>query len=725
MSSQPGKSNRGKRGGKTKATRTSEPGPGPGLTLKERLKPASKSVGNSPASSPLLSRKVLTRTSIESSSPLKSLDDTSLIDLTGISAIDLLTQPDVDLQTGIIDEVPECPCALPLSKNSVFIKCTGCSQDWHCSCVNLAGITAAAVKKLASWKCPRCYSSPFSRETNKSNQIAFEEFKVSEEFSEHSERITVLEKGLTDIKGMLEKLPSSFNKQCNDEFSLHYTDITEELKSVRQHMGNLGLVKLSSDVTDLKDQIKKDSDKSDAMCCEIRELKQLLKTDKITPIQSSQGSPEFVTSVQTSTTTAGLMQPNTTSPHHQERITHKCDPFTMYKDDVVSLELNEALTGLTEREKDSFTTIGSENSRDVMYFGEYSYRYSGGEHAAKPLPEEVKNLIASIRPILPNPEMPINSCLVSRYQTGLNSIPPHRDNEPVIDPESDIITVSIGAERQMTFADNNGSDVRHQTLLDRSMLVSSRFAQDFWLHSIDSTDSVGVRYSFTLRHVDPHFINSTVILGDSNTTNVKFGSGIGTLGAWMPGRRIKVGHIEAIPVATDIGPYRNIVIHTGINSINSSPRFRKSNKALIDNLECKIRDICETYPKAKVFISLLLPTRIAPLNYRIRDFNNLIMDMTCRLSRVCIIEHSLLGDTLSNDHGRWKPSGEGSNNFVPKVEDSLHLGKLGIRLLANSIKQAVVGKTRSQSEARFTGGRGGFRSAAERGIVRQGDHQSH
>ena len=63
--------------------------------------------------------------------------------------------------------------------------------------------------------------------------------------------------------------------------------------------------------------------------------------------------------------------------------------------------------------------------------------------------------------------------------------------------------------------------------------------------------------------------------------------------------------------------------------------------------------------------------------------------MTCKLSRVCIIEHSLLGDTLSNDHGRWKPSGEGSNNFVPKVEDSLHLGKLGIRLLANSIQRVT------------------------------------
>ena len=89
----------------------------------------------------------------------------------------------------------------------------------------------------------------------------------------------------------------------------------------------------------------------------------------------------------------------------------------MYKDEFISLKLNETLAGLTEREKDSFSTIGSENSRDVLYFGEYSYRYSGGEHAAKPLPEEIKNLRASIRPTLPNPEIHINSCLVSRYQT--------------------------------------------------------------------------------------------------------------------------------------------------------------------------------------------------------------------------------------------------------------------------------------------------------------------
>ena len=106
----------------------------------------------------------------------------------------------------------------------------------------------------------------------------------------------------------------------------------------------------------------------------------------------------------------------------------------------------------------------------------------------------------------------------------------------------------------------------------------------------------------------------TVLRTDSNTANIKFGKGIGNLGAWMPGKRVKVVHIDAIPKPDKIGPYRNIVIHTGINSINCSPRYRKSNRALIDGLETKVRSICEMYPKSKVYISLLLQTRLAPLN---------------------------------------------------------------------------------------------------------------
>ena len=81
----------------------------------------------------------------------------------------------------------------------------------------------------------------------------------------------------------------------------------------------------------------------------------------------------------------------------------------------------------------------------------------------------------------------------------------------------------------MTFANNNGDAAEQQVLKDRSVIVSSRFAQDFWVHGIDPCESAEIRYSFTLRHVSPHFINSTIILGDSNTANINFGSGVGKL----------------------------------------------------------------------------------------------------------------------------------------------------------------------------------------------------
>ena len=48
----------------------------------------------------------------------------------------------------------------------------------------------------------------------------------------------------------------------------------------------------------------------------------------------------------------------------------------------------------------------------------------------------------------------------------------------------------------------------------------------------------------------------------------------------------------------------------------------------------------------------------------------------------------------------------------------------GLRLFAMSIKNAVVRKRTPQSRERFDAGRGEFRSAAERGLNRQRDHQS-
>ena len=236
------------------------------------------------------------------------------------------------------------------------------------------------------------------------------------------------------------------------------------------------------------------------------------------------------------------------------------------------------------------------------------------------------------------------------------------------------------------------------------------------MHGItkDESDDIGVRYSFTFRDVAPQYLNSTIILGDSNTQHVKFGSGKGTLGSWMPGKRIKAGHIGALPDVSNVGPYRNIIIHTGVNNINNV-NHRQSNRALMELLEERIKSYVSTYPKTKIFVSLLLPSRSTPLNHRIRELNNLILDMTCRLDRVSVIENTIFGDSLSDEHGRWRSCDTDSNDFEPNINDILHLGKRGIRLLAMNFKNCIVSKNKTQSRERFNGGRGSYRRAVVRG----------
>ena len=59
----------------------------------------------------------------------------------------------------------------------------------------------------------------------------------------------------------------------------------------------------------------------------------------------------------------------------------------------------------------------------------------------------------------------------------------------------------------------------------------------------------------------------------------------------------------------------------------------------------------------------------------------------------------------SNDNG----------DYVPRLNDILHLGKKGICVFAMNIKNSVVRNKKPQSRERFDGGRGGYRRAAERG----------
>ena len=135
--------------------------------------------------------------------------------------------------------------------------------------------------------------------------------------------------------------------------------------------------------------------------------------------------------------------------------------------------------------------------------------------------------------------MMINSCLVTRYKNGENICPLHSDNEPFIAPKSNIFTLSIGCKRDMNFSSVDGTSSATIELLNNSLLSFTRSSQEVWKHEIPSSAATTTQYSLTFGVLAPYYLNSTLIVGDSNTEHINFGSGRNKLGVWLPGERVK------------------------------------------------------------------------------------------------------------------------------------------------------------------------------------------
>ncbi len=112
---------------------------------------------------------------------------------------------------------------------------------------------------------------------------------------------------------------------------------------------------------------------------------------------------------------------------------------------------------------------------------------------------------------------------------------------------------------------------------------------------------------------------------------------------------------------------------------------------------------------------MLLPSRSRALNYHIDEFNSGILDLTYRLRNVSVIDNSVFGNVLSNEHGRWDVSQQ-----KPHSADILHLGKAGIRTLAMNFKASLLRKSKTQSRSRFDAGGGAYNSAAWRSVHHDG-----
>lgn len=375
--------------------------------------------------------------------------------------------------------------------------------------------------------------------------------------------------------------------------------------------------------------------------------------------------------------------PSLDSHHHHPIAQLSIDPHIDLIPDFSDSHSQSELCDYLGTQSSKFNTEGE---RSVTYFGEHDYRYSGKVHEATEPPASIGNVMALINQQFPNKK--VNSCLVTRYVDGNEHCPPHHDDEDEIAPESYIYTLSLGADRHMVFERPSDPDSNKTSLLlpHGSLLVFSRLSQCVYKHSIPCDPSISTtRYSLTFRYIAPGYKNSTIILGDSNAQGLKFGESKDSFGQWMPGKVMKCMKVEQIPPPAEIGPYKNIVIHTGVNNV----KFNESSvPATIRLLEEKCKAITDVFPSSNVYICPLLPTKDPKKNSIVYTMNNGIVDLSKKHPKILLMSNywdmfADQQDLLKRELGKFERG-------RPSTSDDLHLGSNGIKLLATCIKHCVL-----------------------------------
>ena len=389
--------------------------------------------------------------------------------------------------------------------------------------------------------------------------------------------------------------------------------------------------------------------------------------------------------------------PNTASPHIiQAPIVTHCQPqpFLKLVEDAVKPDLKLAIKQflqLKEKEKE-FQTV---DNLKYLYYGDFDFRLKDTKLQNCKPPTIIQELIEKVKPLLTNKTNIINSCIIQKHEPK-PIIPTNMENDNLFtNPDSEIITIWLGNEGSIVLSPtSNTSHTQQIQMKDGSAVCFSRFSQEFWQHKITPSPENSPMWSITLRHHAPYFMNSTLIIGDSNVKHLNFGNDKFQFGKWMPGRKMFAPKIEHIPEPKEMGPFRNIIFHIGINDI----RFqnRRPNVHLIRQLESKCVSTHNHFPRSRIFLSTLLPTKIRYLNNEVCVFNNLLFELAEKYDYIKIIDSfSSIADSngsLCHTLGRFDKLANCPNRL-----DSIHLGSRGIKILACKLKSSIIRQKTSQA----------------------------
>jgi alkylated DNA repair dioxygenase AlkB len=137
--------------------------------------------------------------------------------------------------------------------------------------------------------------------------------------------------------------------------------------------------------------------------------------------------------------------------------------------------------------------------RLTCWYGPSVYRYTGGHHAASPVPDYLRPTVTLIEEAA---QQPFNSILLNFYRDGADSVGWHSDDDYRHGGRSAVASLSIGATRTFDLRPKGGGALRRLRLTDGDLLVMPAGFQDRWEHRVPKEGATGARFNLTLRWVE-------------------------------------------------------------------------------------------------------------------------------------------------------------------------------------------------------------------------------
>ncbi len=371
-------------------------------------------------------------------------------------------------------------------------------------------------------------------------------------------------------------------------------------------------------------------------------------------------------------------------------------PWELHKDNFLSTDEVSSMVDLLGYLKDGGDFV-KERGHSVKLYGQ-PYAYTGSRSSdPDPIPPELEAIINKLTDELALNERP-NSVLINHYPaTAPNSLTEshlamHSDDEPSIIADSKIITLSIGASRTRAFEPkyNKNEQPVELELNHNSIYAMSRSSQNWYRHGIPpppGNADVDDRFSITFRCLNKKFSRSILLIGDSNTKEVMFGSGTGKVGESYPGSRTKASMVKDIDPHKCVG-YSNVFIMCGTNDLRSENiKSELDIYLVVEELKNKLGEIKQLCPKAKLFVVPVLPSRIPRMNENITRYNDLVDNMLSE----CFPGIWFKGMYGFLDHQNLL------SVKLARANDNIHLGSKGIAKLVTLIKICVFKREKQDS----------------------------